>query len=220
DEPDTPDTPNVPDTPDESEDSDSSSSSTSSSSRTRGGSVTTSAAQIPSVPYAGAAVTAGQWEQAQDGSWSFRLSSGVLASGWKYVADRSGNHWYHFSENGIMDTGWYRADNGDWYYLEESGAIQGAAKAGWYRDTQDGNMYYLDLTTYIMAVDWTNIDAKWYYFNEEVLSATGWVREDETGKWIYNGGDILPLGAMMTNAQTPDGYTVDADGIWIEDEKN
>ena len=71
----------------------------------------------------------GWWWRNADGSWP--------ASEWKLID----HHWYLFGANGYLRTGWHRwnpdakqvdpADgSGDWYYLEESGDLQGACWHG------------------------------------------------------------------------------------------
>lgn len=42
---------------------------------------------------------------------------------------------------------------------------------------------------------WNQIDGKWYYFSMEEGSANG---------------------MLLKNTTTPDGYKVDADGVWIQ----
>ena len=46
-----------------------------------------------------------------------------------------------------------------------------------------------------MAVGWRQIDGKWYYFSMEEGSENG---------------------MLLKNTTTPDGYKVDADGVWIQ----
>ena len=66
---------------------------------------------------------------------------------------------------------------------------------GWRVDTRDGNWYYLDPLNGVMAQGWRKIDGKWYYFSMEEGSANG---------------------MLLKNTTTPDGYKVDADGVWIQ----
>ena len=73
----------------------------------------------------------------------------------------------------------------------------GGISTGWFTDV-DGHVYYLhpigDGTRGRMYTGWNQIEGKWYYFNP-VSDGT--------------------RGALFVNGQTPDGYTVDANGIWI-----
>ena len=61
--------------------------------------------------------------------------------------------------------------------------------------------YYLDPATGAMRTGWVSIDGKWYYFNP--VSSNG-----EAGK--------KPLGELYQNTVTPDGFTVDENGVWIQ----
>lgn len=74
----------------------------------------------------------------------------------------------------------------------------------WYYDS--GYQYYLKDDGY-RADGWTLIDNNWYYFNQKGHLATD--------KWIDD-KYVDYSGKMMTNAWTPDGYYVGADGKWIE----
>lgn len=91
---------------------------------------------------------------------------------------------YSNLSNNQMAFGWFRFDE------------NGHMLTGWYTDEQ-GDRYYLnplsDNTKGFMITGWSQIDGKWYYFNE---------RSDGT------------RGRLLTSAVTPDGYIVDADGVW------
>lgn len=83
--------------------------------------------------------------------------------------------------------------NLDWYHFDENGYMQ----VGWLKDS-DGHIYYLnpvsDGTKGKMLTGWNLIDGNWYYFNP-VSDGT--------------------LGALFINCETPDGYRVDENGVWI-----
>lgn len=80
----------------------------------------------------------------------------------------------------------------DWFFFDANGHML----TGWYTDA-DGNRYYLnpnsDNTLGAMRTGWVFIDEKYYYFNE---------RPDGT------------RGKLYRNTTTPDGYAVDANGVW------
>ena len=57
--------------------------------------------------------------------------------------------------------------------------------------------------------NWAFINNKWYFFGENRYMVTGWVQWKEL--WYYMGPD----GDMQTNCQTPDGHTVNGDGVRI-----
>ncbi|WP_352398323.1 CAP domain-containing protein [[Clostridium] aminophilum] len=80
-------------------------------------------------------------------------------------------------------------DNGSWYYMNADGKMA----TGF---IQDGyNTYYLDLASGAMLTGWQQIDGKWYFFSPE------------------NGG------AMLRKTTTPDGYFVNATGVWVPDQE-
>ena len=155
----------------------------------------------------------GNWKKNENGIWSYILSNNSSASGWKSISGTNGSDWYHFANDGTMDTGWYRESDVVWYYLETSEEREGRAVDGWMTDSQDGNTYYLDPATKVMATGWKQIDGAWYFFND--VHGNGWTYEETNGKWVFIEGSSLPLGAMLKNTTTPDGYQVDADGKWI-----
>lgn len=70
-------------------------------------------------------------------------------------------------------------------------------QTGWFTD-MDGHTYYLhnvsDGTRGRMVTGWNLIDGKWYYFNT-VSDGT--------------------KGALFVNRETPDGYKVDQNGVWV-----
>lgn len=70
---------------------------------------------------------------------------------------------------------------------------------GWWYDNQDGS--------YPVSA-WQQIDGRWYYFNESGYMHTGWL--ESGGRWYY----LQPDGAMLTDALTPEGYYVNASGVW------
>lgn len=58
---------------------------------------------------------------------------------------------------------------------------------------------------------WKKISGVWYYFDAAgYMEANKWILSNN--KWYYVGAD----GAMLTNSPTPDGYSVDGDGVWIQ----
>lgn len=89
-----------------------------------------------------------------------------------------------------------------WYHFDGAGYMQ----HGWFTDI-DGNTYWLhdteDGNYGAMLTGWQWIDGngdglkECYYFNQT------------------SGANGLPLGAMLRNVTTPDGYTVNANGEWV-----
>ncbi len=96
---------------------------------------------------------------------------------------------------------------------------------------QNGKTYYFD-SNYKMAKGWKKVNSTWYYFNDYgaavvkiwLKSGGKWYYMQQDGtmatnkwikwynKWYYVGAD----GAMYTNCKTPDGYWVNANGVWVQ----
>lgn len=103
------------------------------------------------------------------------------------------------------ERGWVK-DNTGWYYVKNNGV---KASGEWITD--NGETYWIEADHY-MAKGWKQIDGKWYYLcSTGSLAKNVWKAGDD-GTWYYLGQD----GVMLTNATTPDGYKVGADGAWIK----
>ncbi len=145
----------------------------------------------------------GTWNliNADNHSWIFQLVNGKRVTGWaklQYPIDgRTRTCFHHFNEDGVMDYGWFKDTDAIWYYLSllHDGGF-GSMVTGWYRDPQDGRWYYLDPLSGAMSTGWIEIDHAWYYFAESAVDAE------------------RPYGSMFANEVTPDGYQVNADGVW------
>ncbi len=126
----------------------------------------------------------GRWVEINS-QWKYQLPGGGYAVNcWEYI----NGQWYHFDGDGYMRTGWYfENQDGFWYYLKSDGA---------------------------MATGWLQVEGKWYYFNNSSAEATGWGLKD--GVWEFQAQENpgRPSGAMYRSAVTPDGYTVDEQGVW------
>lgn len=100
-----------------------------------------------------------------------------------------GEDLYHFDKDGYMTIGWFFDENAEtWYYFGENGI----SEEGWIYD--ENNWYYLENGWY--ATGWKVI------MSEEEIPY--WFCFDETGK-------------MYENCETPDGYYVNEDGVYIEE---
>jgi hypothetical protein len=64
-----------------------------------------------------------------------------------------------------------------------------------------------------MLTGWQNIDGKWYYFNTNTPQDT-YTWDANAFKWNYLNNSARPYGSMYAGEKTPDGYSVDANGIW------
>jgi hypothetical protein len=148
-----------------------------------------------SVKPVNAAQVKGTWEL-KDGTWRYYDASHNMYKGWVETKDG----WYYLDKNtGAMLTKWQNID-GSLYYFETKGdGIEGKMHTGWYK-SPEGNWYFFnnDATSNkvgIVRQGWQWIDGYCYYF--------------ETGK--------KDAGKMYSNGTTPDGYKLNADGRWVDD---
>ena len=126
---------------------------------------------------------------------------------------------------GTVTPGWTTNEDGKWMYRKPDGTF---VKNGWLR--LDDKQYYLDENgfrlqdtvtpdgVYVNAAGektkympgWKQDEKGWHYVlkNGHYAGAT-WI-EDTDGKWYY-----FNIGTyMVANADTPDGYHVDENGVW------
>ena len=135
----------------------------------------------------------------KDGHWLYQLEDGShIVNEWKQI----NGTWYRFDNSGVMQTGWIK-ENGTWYYLNDSGAMQ----TGWVKE--NGTWYYLN-NSGAMQTGWVKENGIWYYLNQSGSMETGWFTVSD--KWYY----ANESGALAINTTTPDGYTVNANGEWVE----
>lgn len=147
----------------------------------------------------------GNWEAVSGGLWKFRFANGSYAKNeWIYVKGL----WYRIGSDEIMVTGWIQY-NGVWYYLKP---IIGYMTTGWQFVNQ--HWYYMGTNGIMRSQGWRQIDGKWYYLNP-VVPVPRQVTDPVTGNVITTTEGQLPQGAMYANTTTPDGYYVDAKGVWI-----
>ena len=176
-----------------------------------------------------------QWKKWRN-RWFYFQDSGEMATKWKFLNDS----WYFFNIYGQMETGWASSD-GQWYYLSKDGDMQkgwkwidkawyyfaesGEMKTGWVKD-QD-NWYYLDSEgkmktgelqldkyEYVLANDGhmlTGWNGNYYYRASGEKAKDAWTESD--GQWYY----FKANGELLKSGKTPDGYTVDAKGVWLKD---
>lgn len=112
--------------------------------------------------------------------------------------------WWCNADKTYPVSAWKQINN-KWYYFNASGYC---VQSSW---VQTNNKWYYCDTDGDMAVScWKQIKGLWYYLNasgECVMNS--WVQTN--GKYYYCG----PNGDMWTNRRTPDGYWVNANGVWV-----
>lgn len=111
----------------------------------------------------------GFWKRNEKGWWFEAKDGSYPKSSWKLIGWNGKQQWYHFDENGYMQTGWIK-DNGIWYYLHNQA------------DGSQGHMY----------TGWHLIDGKWYYFSEGMKQPQGAMLANTT---TPDGYEVGPDGA-------------------------
>lgn len=155
--------------------------------------------------------------------WRYRLSNGTYLSGSLVLDPATGRQveqivwkqlrgaWWAFGADGYIRTGWvYDYSAGKWYYVDENTGM----RTGWYLDPQDGRWYYLDPATGEMLTEWQLIpDLGYVYLNPYAPQPT-WAYDEKLKTWVYMEGAGRPYGSLYMAEWTPDGYYVNADGVW------
>ncbi|KMW13228.1 hypothetical protein [Enterocloster citroniae] len=126
--------------------------------------------------------------------------------------------------DGTLTSGWYQED-GQWRYRQTDGTY---ISNGWL--VVDDQQYFMDPEGFMLAdtvtpdgyyvndrgerknyiPGWTQTENGWRYLMKNgSYAAARWI-QDTDGQWYY-----FNIGAYMeTETQTPDGYYVDANGVW------
>lgn len=177
-------------------------------------------------PSAGYGVSGGSWKLVNEElhQWEYWFVNGEKArDGWLYLynpysPDENKNNWFCFNKNGVMQFGWIKSENENWYFChEKSDGNLGTMIRGWHHDQDDKRDYYLDPVTGIMQSGWRQIDGAFYYFTPlEETKRQNWFWNTGIGRWLYDFLGYRTYGSMFRNETTPDGYVVDESGVWKE----
>lgn len=127
--------------------------------------------------------------------------------------------------DGTETTGWDQLEDGTWRYRKPDGTY---VSSSWLN--VDDESYYMDANGIMLAdtitpdgyyvnssgektnymPGWMQVGEDWKYVSKTgYYTASAWV-EDTDGKWYY----FDMAGRMVKDALTPDGYYVDANGVW------
>ena len=134
-------------------------------------------------------------------NWRYILKNGYYAqNGW--LQDPATQKYYYFNMAAIMEADTTTPDG---YYVGADGAWDENASTK--NTTEEKNLG--------PGVDkgWEPVDTGWKFKQEDGTYLTNSWRQDSNGKWYYLNED----GWMLKNANTPDGYHVDANGVWDGD---
>lgn len=139
------------------------------------------------------------WLKEGDNWYYLDAKTGAMQTGWV----KDGNQWYYLDKNGVMKTGWNKI-GGVWYYMNGNGVMKANS---WL--LENGKWYHFGGNGAMTRNHWLYEKGKWYYFGANgVMCHDSW--NYIGGKWYYFGTD----GAMLSDTVTPDGYTIDSNGVW------
>jgi len=179
---------------------------------------------LPSVAEYYPNITPTGWQEM--GGKTYYYSGGQKLTGWQVISPA----WYYFDPDGSLVKNRWVKSGSSWYFLRNSNGMMSTNEwIDWYhvryRTGPSGIMY---------ANTWASINGKWYYFQSSgAMAANQWVRGKD-GKWYYLKGDGVMAtnqwiygkdkkwyyvgrdGVMLTNTKTPDGYYVNANGVWVK----
>ena len=133
---------------------------------------------------------------------------------------KDGDYWRYIQKNGYyMANSWYQDTDGKYYYFNMGAvmAVNTTTPDGYYVDENgvwDGNASTATANQKNLGpgVDkgWEPIDKGWKFKQEDGTYLTNAWRQDSNGKWYYLNED----GWMLKDTNTPDGYHVDANGVY------
>lgn len=136
---------------------------------------------------------------------------------------KDGDYWRYIQKNGYyLANSWYQDTDGKYYYFNMGAvmAVNTTTPDGYYVDENgvwDGNASTVAAAEKNLGpgVDkgWEPIDKGWKFKQEDGTYLTNAWRQDSNGKWYYLNED----GWMLKDTNTPDGYHVDANGVWDGD---
>lgn len=114
-----------------------------------------------------------------------------------------------FSLTAQAEGKWIQSE-GQWQYQ-----VEGQNQKGWKEIS--GSWYYFDPLTGKMQDGWILADGKWYFLKTDTANwgkmAQGWTWVDGYCYFLKDNG------IMATEEKTPDGYSISANGQWVQDGK-
>ena len=148
------------------------------------------------------------WVTAKDGRYWYGEADGTFPAGeWKKI----GNKLYRFDEEGYLVTGWYEDENGEIFYLKQTGeaGIKGTMFSGWKQI--NSKKYYFKASGGVgikgkMWTGWLKQNGLIYFLKEEGETGTagqmaeGWTLVDDQPFYFMRSG--ASRGKMLTGLQS------------------
>ena len=95
-----------------------------------------------------------------------------------------------------------------------SDRTSGPGATGWKQTAEGGWNYYLNGS--LLRGTWSDVGGFWYYFDDNGNMLTGWQNIGGKEYFLTQAQDEShPVGALYLNTKTPDGCTVDENGVKI-----
>lgn len=126
------------------------------------------------------------------------ITGGIISTTGKGTEKYENGQWYYYYEDGSLATGWVK-HHGKQYYYDQEGVMQHGLVS------INGQTYGFDewsgvlLTGEHIFTDTVNND--WYYFDENGLMQTGWVKHDDH-RYYYDENGIMVHGIMKIGGKT------------------
>ena len=129
--------------------------------------------------------------------------TGVANLSGNWILDANQRWWFSLTSGGYPANSWGRINN-KLYYFDATGYMM----TGWVQVS--GKWYFLQPAGDMIANNWYLYNNQWYWLGADgAMYANQWLQYNNN--WYYLNAD----GTMAVSTTTPDGYTVNADGIWI-----
>lgn len=138
------------------------------------------------------------WLKNTDGSWSYMNNGFETKNGWI----NSNNKWYHFDENGIMESNkWIKNNNGKWSYVDENGE----SVSGWKQIKYQGQntWFNFDKDGYLKTDTWIG---NYFVDKNGAMKTNTWIGHNGKYYWVGKDGKWQDLPGWYKDKKPNDGY--------------
>lgn len=168
------------------------------------------------------ALQTGWVEDGPDGSWNYlqevtddRYPKGAKVFDYTTAEGQyvdSDGRWYAQEGENPVNVGKFHSVGDKIFYRNADGTLASGWKAVY------GNYYYFEPSNqnYATTSKWLMLDGYYYYFGSDGVMQTGWLNYNNAWYYLNTTNQSVPFGAMLRDTKTPDGYTVNGDGIMID----